>query len=56
MSACATGAMATGATAIAAVVNSVAASFFIEYFLFVCYPGPALLSPAQMRAAGNSLV
>src|ERR1700704_1696033 len=34
MSACATGAMATGATAIAAVVNSVAASFFIEYFLF----------------------
>jgi hypothetical protein len=47
--------MATGATAIAAVVNSVAASFFIEYFLFA-YPGPALLSPAQMRAAGNSLV
>ena len=33
MSACATGAMATGATAIAITVNSVAASFFISYVL-----------------------
>jgi hypothetical protein len=48
MSACAVGATASGATAIAALVSSTAASLFIAHTSF-CLPGPPLLSRAQFQ-------